>query len=81
MYCHISELEDWDGPLAITIKEKKDIKIAGYIYHLTKTGYVDRIHEEDSLDGKSYREPEQEKHKTFIPLNQRRLLEVSKKCV
>ena len=77
-YCRIDELEMWDPEFAEIIKAKKNIKVNGYIYHLTRTGqYIYRIHERDSFNGKSWREPEQEKHlaKRIIPLNQRRLLE------
>ena len=72
-YCHITELEDWDPALARMVREEKDLKIGPYIYHLTKAGYVDRIHESDSKDGKSWREPEQEKHFPFQHPNQTRL--------
>ncbi len=57
-YCRLDELKEWDKELADLIEQKKDVKLLGYIYHLTKTGYVDRIHETDSLNGQSWREPE-----------------------
>jgi len=80
MYAHISDLEGWDPETASIAKillEKLDVKIGAYIYHLTKAGYVDRIHESDSRDGQSYIEPEQEKssikHFRFQHPNQNRL--------
>ena len=77
-YCTLSELECWDSELAKIIKGKGDIKLLGYIYHLTKSQHIDRIHESDSIDGQSYLEPPKEKRSRFLPLNQSRLLEVEK---
>jgi len=77
-YCHINELEDWDPKLAATVKEQRNIKIGPYIYHLTKMGYVQRIHESDTIDGKRWREPEQQKflqRRILLP-QQKRLSEV-----
>jgi hypothetical protein len=65
-YCHINELSDWDKPLADKIRIEKNCKIGPYIYHLTKAGYVDRVHESDSRNGSSYREAETEKHRCHI---------------
>lgn len=73
-YCHITELESWDSALAQQIKLNHNIKINHYIYHYTKAGYIDRIHEDDSKDGTNWREPEQEKQFHFVPLNQTQLL-------
>ena len=53
----------WDKKLAMEILDKKDCIVGCYIYHLTKSNYVDRIHIDDSFNGVSWREPEQEKHK------------------
>ena len=78
-YCHITELDDWDPNLAQIIRREKDIVLHPYIYHLTKAGYVDRIHRDDSIDGKSWREPEQEKHKARYKVpNQLELILVQK---
>lgn len=79
-YCHIDELEFWDNKLAMEIRVKKNCIVGNYIYHLTKSNYVDRIHVQDSVDGKCYREPEQEKAlcKFLVP-GQTKLLEIKKK--
>jgi len=71
MCCHIDDLR-FNSPSLATVliehrkkhpKTKEDITIASYIYHyMPKSGIVQRIHVSDSRDGKSIREPEQEKH-------------------
>jgi hypothetical protein len=85
-YCRLDELEDWESELAkllkalwypnticdygATIPQSNHVKIQGYIYHLNKAGIVCRIHESDSVDGISYREPRTEKrlkHRILIP--------------
>ena len=79
-YCYIDELEVFEPDKAKIIIEKKDVRIGNYIYHLTKSGYVDRIHVIDSADGKTYREPDTEgafKFR-FIPREQKRLFEEKK---
>jgi len=75
MYCHISDLVEWNEELASRIVNNSDVKIGPYIYHLTKAGYVDRIHEDDSRDGVSYLEPDQEKakHRKYSNPNQTKL--------
>jgi hypothetical protein len=71
----------YDASLAKLIKEKHDLKIGGYIYHLTKSLYVDRIHELDSLNGTSWREPDQEKHKSRFMVPGQVLLVPAKESV
>jgi len=77
-YCYIDELEVWQPKIAKEVREKKDVKIGKYIYHLTKSNYVDRIHEIDSANG-SWHEPDQEGRKPFrfrfIPRSQTKLME------
>jgi len=60
-YCRLDELEDWEPKIAEQVKKLKDCKIQGYIYHLNEKGFVCRIYEADSIDGKSYREPRTER--------------------
>ena len=75
-YCRIDDLEMNEPELASKIKasNNKDIIINNYIYHTVKGGVVvQRIHIQDSRDGKTIREPEQEKSFKFLPLNQKRL--------
>ena len=76
-YCYIDELEVWQPEIAKIVKEKKDVKIGHYIYHLTRSNYVDRIHIIDSADGKTWHEPDYEGRKPFrfrfVPLGQKRL--------
>lgn len=60
----------------MVLKQKKDCKIGNYIYHyMPKSGIVQRIHINDSRDGKTIREPEQEKHYKgdWVPIGQKRL--------
>ena len=73
-YCHISDLELWAPKFAKLLIEQKDITKEGYIYHLTKSGYVDRIHKLDSANG-SWHEPSQEKPKytRYQPMGQTKL--------
>ena len=80
-YCHIQEMELFDSKFAEEIKKSIDLSRNGYIYHLTKAGYIDRIHESDSADGKHWHEPTYEKPRNFRyqPPNQRRLSEAPKK--
>jgi hypothetical protein len=63
--------------LAERIRTEIDLVVKPYIYHLVKkASKVQRIHIEDSIDGVSYREPEQEKAlaaRWFVP-NQTLLL-------
>lgn len=78
-YCHIDELktfdvELWKCLLDARIETEKQVKVGFYIYHLTKARYIDRIHYLDSLDGNSWREPEQEKHKCRISTRGQKLL-------
>jgi hypothetical protein len=67
MYCRIDELEIWEPDLFKTLQAKvkakdfKDFTIGKYIYHIVKNAViVQRIHIQDSRDGKTHREPEQE---------------------
>ena len=62
-YCRIDDLEMFDSILADLVKKStKDFILKNYIYHTVKGGqYVQRIHVTDSRDGKTIREPEQEK--------------------
>jgi len=75
-YCKLHELETWNAELSKIIEEKRDVKINGYIYHINKAKVICRIHESDSIDGISFREPRTEKHlmKKFLPENQTKLL-------
>lgn len=68
MYCRISDLDNWEPELYAILNEKvkakdfKDFTIGRYIYHIVKNAIiVQRIHINDSRDGKTHREPEQEK--------------------
>jgi len=67
-YCHISELETFDQSLAAALVTEKTLVGSGnvlmkdgYIYHLTKAGYVSRIHVSDSVDGISWEEADRER--------------------
>jgi hypothetical protein len=65
--------------LANRIESEINIAHKNYIYHYVKKAkMVQRIHIDDSLDGKSWREPEQEKHLCRFghPEQQTKLLEV-----
>ncbi len=74
-YCHISDLEFNEPTLAEAIHLNHNCIIGHYIYHyMSKSGIVQRIHTDDSRDGKTIREPEQEKHFKFVPINQTTLL-------
>ena len=59
-------MKEFDPVLAERIEKEKDLKIGPYIYHLTKARYVDRVHQDDSRNGASYREAETEKHRCHI---------------
>jgi hypothetical protein len=83
MYCRIDELECWEPELFKILTEKvkakdfKDFTIGKYIYHIVKNAIiVQRIHIQDSRDGKTHREPEQEKLMNFRIVNpaQKKLL-------
>ena len=78
-YCELENLEKDYPELVLKIieasKRKEDVIHENYIYHLVKNGVVvQRIHVLDSRDGKTIREPEQEKHFKFRPVNQKPLL-------
>lgn len=78
-YCHLDELKDWEPELWTLLVDHvfdKQVKVGHYIYHVTKARYVDRIHEQDSMDGQSWREPEQEKRFKFSHPAQKKLLMV-----
>lgn len=81
-YCRIEDLEQDYPELAKKIKSaslrNKDVVHKNYIYHLVKNGVVvQRIHVLDSRDGKTIREPEQEKHFNFRPIGQKPLFPIS----
>ena len=76
MYCRISDLEMWEPELfklltaKVAAKDFKDFIIGRYIYHIVKGGViVQRIHVNDSRDGKTHREPEQEKLMNYRIVN------------
>jgi hypothetical protein len=76
MYCRIDELDCWEPVLAQILKDKVKAKdhidfiIGKYIYHIVKNDIiVQRIHIIDSRDGKTHREPEQEKLMNFRIVN------------
>lgn len=76
MYCRIDDLELQEPLIFAKIKASnaKDFTWKNYIYHTVKGGViVQRIHIDDSRDGKTIREPEQEKSFRFLPLNQTKL--------
>ncbi len=84
-YCRIDELSAWEPELAKLIADRisqgnfADFTVGKYIYHIVKGNLViQRIHVSDSRDGKSIREPEQEKHFKFVPMGQTRLVLPSK---
>ena len=61
--CHLEDFKMLKPQLAERIIKEVDVIESPYIYHLVKkANIVQRIHIEDSMDGKSWREPEQEKH-------------------
>jgi hypothetical protein len=66
IFTSCEELENFEltnPDLAKRIVTEINIASENYIYHLVvKAKMVQRIHIDDSLDGKSWREPEQEKH-------------------
>lgn len=76
-YCRIDELESDQAELAAILRKSPsiDIVFGHYIYrYILKSGIVQRIHISDSRDGKSIREPEQEKYyNRFVPIGQKRL--------
>jgi hypothetical protein len=76
MYCRIDDLTDWEIELYAMLIAKvkngdfKDFIIGRYIYHIVKGGtIVQRIHINDSRDGKTHREPEQEKLMNYRIVN------------
>ncbi|MGD6808589.1 MAG: hypothetical protein ACQCN3_02710 [Candidatus Bathyarchaeia archaeon] len=61
--CGIDDFAILFPKLAKRIVTEINIAHKNYIYHYVKKAkMVQRIHIDDSLDGKSWREPEQEKH-------------------
>lgn len=74
--CHLEDFKMMFPELAERIVEEINILGGCYIYHYVKKAkMVQRIHIDDSLDGKSWREPDQEKslaNRFFIP-NQQKL--------
>jgi hypothetical protein len=77
-YCRIDDLEMDNPVLSKKIKLasalEEDVIDGKYIYHLVKGGVVvQRIHVLDSRDGKTIREPEQEKHFKFVAIGQKKL--------
>jgi hypothetical protein len=76
-YCRIDDLELNEPELYAKIRANgyEDFTLKNYIYHTVKGGViVQKIHVDDSRDGKTIREPEQEKAFKFLPLNQSRLV-------
>jgi len=75
-YCRVDDLENWEPELYALLKDKvksrdfKDFTVGKYIYHICKGGViVQRIHINDSRDGKTHREPEQEKLRNYRIVN------------
>lgn len=65
-YCHLDDFKEMLPELVARLEIETDIVIKPYIYHIVrKSNIVQRIHIDDSMNGKSYREPEQEKPKLF----------------
>lgn len=61
--CRLEDFELMFPDLAKRIITEINVVHKNYIYHyVQKAKMVQRIHISDSLDGKSWREPEQEKH-------------------
>jgi hypothetical protein len=73
-YVHISELETFDPTLTAVLRATKNVTRDGYIYHLTKAGYVSRIHVSDSVDGVSWEEADRERPKRFRHMGQKLLV-------
>lgn len=72
--CTLEDFKLLHPDLAERIVTEINLVHKNYIYHLVKkTMYVQRIHISDSMDGKSWREPEQEKHFKFQDARQRKL--------
>ena len=76
MYCRIDDLSNWEPELYALLKKKVKAKdfidfiIGRYIYHIVKNAViVQRIHINDSRDGKTHREPEQEKLMNYRIVN------------
>lgn len=64
--CHLEDFKLLKPKLAEQIVTEIDVCEKPYIYHLVKkANIVQRIHIDDSMDGKSWREPEQEKSFKF----------------
>jgi hypothetical protein len=73
--CHLEDFKQLKPALAERITTEIDLIEDHYIYHLVKkANIVQRIHITDSIDGKSWREPEQEKHFKFVVPEQQKLL-------
>jgi len=74
--CRLEDFATMFPDLAKRIVTEINIAHKNYIYHYVKKAtMVQRIHITDSLDGKSWREPEQEKalaNRFFVP-NQTKL--------
>ena len=79
--CSLEDFKTLHKELGMRIE--KEINVIGhghkgqesYIYHLVKkSNIVQRIHIDDSMDGKSWREPEQEKHYKFKAQGQQTLM-------
>jgi hypothetical protein len=75
--CNLEDFKALFPELAERIVKEINIVVKPYIYHLVvKANIVQRIHIDDSIDGKSWREPEQEKHLCrFKEKSQTKLLE------
>jgi hypothetical protein len=74
--CHLEDFKIMFPNLAERITKEVDIVVTPYIYHLVvKANIIQRIHIEDSKDGTSWREPEQEKHYNFIVPCQQKLFD------
>jgi len=76
--CSLEDFAIINPVLALKISKEIDIIEKPYIYHLVKkANIVQRIHIDDSMDGKSWREPEQEKHYKFKAQGQQTLMMLS----
>lgn len=73
--CHLEDFKELKPDLIESLMRDGDVVDKPYIYHLVKkASIVQRIHIDDSLDGKSWREPEQEKAFKFQNPAQRKLV-------
>ena len=76
-YCHLEDFAKLFPDLADRIVTEINLVQNKYIYHLVKkASIVQRIHVSDSLDGKSWLEPEQEKPTNYHDNKKQGLVEI-----